>query len=1254
MKIYKKLGLSIIFIFFVIVGLGAPAYAANRPQNFQTDPSAMFNTDFVYKNGQILVTITDTLSSGEPSYDLTFTQNSKNKLEYDSTQQLFCQSNVQIVAAPAKITLSKAPTGGTLQGDLSVYAWVQAGSACKHYSSTKTIENQDPSKGGNTGRPVTLSYNSDTYTQVGNSTLYGINKVKGTDCYGGSIIVADSSVSNGTAYLGLDYTPDAQTGSLSPLSAQMQKDGLATSKLVTLTLGCGFSPTVSPQGYSGTITNGKLNAKTPTPPEPAAAKDDTSACVANSHTSLEWLLCPVTTSISKGVDAMDALITSQLNFDVKGNLSDKAEIHTAWSIIKNIATILIILLMLVMVFSQAIGGQLFDAYTIRKLLPRLVIAVIAMQLSWEICKYLITLANDAGQSIAQILTAPFGTGGNVDLNSILHRLNPGWSLASQAIIPALLVSAEILAFVSLGGSLVIVFGLFVGVIMALMMLLFRNVLIVALVMFSPVAFLLWTLPGQGMQKYWKLWSDNFTKLLMLFPLVIALIYSGRIFAWVIAGTNHRATGDGLPLVTNAGFIDYITILVAYFAPYFIVFKAYKWGGSLYSAAGGAVAKGRQGIIKANSGWLNTMGERAQANLADKYKVRTSTEREIQDRINKRKAQGKSTDRLDELLKKTQQRPFSGKRKFGVLPIPNREWMKNYGYRIGAGTPLPTERQKVETLAKAGTYKKDLVDKKQALMHTDFVEELSRNGGNVGGAKEFIRNRYGLDNYERDAQGTVITNSQGDPVVKDKYTDRAFMNWMVDTNSWKELGDEDWRMGAINGKIDKQHFMPGGKYESMNRAIAQGRSLPVIDRVASTLAAKDHIVGYQTDPTLTTDDILLKGKKPKLDIAKTTGFMGMMNSDPNRYRAVSEKFPLFQPFNQALGGGPKPEDYAPSLVDVAGTVLQPGGKNASPSSTISVADYLNHPANPTHDPTTAKELAQIERENRGSLEAEDARLSKWLTNMEHTSDIGSVRAEHYNMMRDVEAQLAVRGLKMKSSTTLETMLTEMANSSSMEGRSVVQRLMGGEKSARAAINDMYGNGYLEALLNVDIQTPTIRASAAGKRLAVLPGERAIGNEPQLREFIQKLLVNPNWDPKSSGSNPLALELMQTIGEIEGYSKDAHGIDREKYIEVIDRLYDSVGRSREGVTAVNQFVHNIINYRKWRVRRVYNDAMSQGKTPDEAVAIAEKALEVVEGPIGAGGKRSGGEIGLLQGMIRPIPTDDPTVLQVHTPPPINPLR
>jgi hypothetical protein len=309
--------------------------------------------------------------------------------------------------------------------------------------------------------------------------------------------------------------------------------------------------------------------------------DDTSNCIVNGSTTFEWILCPLTSAIGAAADKMNNFIDNQLNFSSKDFLPDSGSndgIYKAWLIMKNLVASVLIILLLFMVISQAVGTSVFDAYTVRKVLPKLAIAVIAMQLSWELCKLAIDFADSLGNGIGSLIAAPFGGVGNLDLNSVLNHLSNFWAGAANIGVAAALTTSTFLAIGNPAGALLIAFTILLSVIIALATVLFRNVIIIACVMLSPIAILLWVLPMKGLQSYWNTWRDNFTKALLLFPLMIALIYTGRIFAWIVGG---------LP---GGGFIAFI-MLVGFFGPYYLLPSMFKRGGSIMSQGYEAINKG---------------------------------------------------------------------------------------------------------------------------------------------------------------------------------------------------------------------------------------------------------------------------------------------------------------------------------------------------------------------------------------------------------------------------------------------------------------------------------------------------------------------------------------------------------------------------------------------------------------------------------------------------------------------------------------
>jgi hypothetical protein len=123
--------------------------------------------------------------------------------------------------------------------------------------------------------------------------------------------------------------------------------------------------------------------------------------------------------------------------------------------------------------------------------------------------------------------------------------------------------------------------------LAFCLLVLRQVLIVMSVILFPIAMTLWILPGT--QRYWKLWSDNFIKLLMLFPLIMAMIYTGRVFAHIFIQATVQPGSSKIDRV-----IASLVLFIAFFGPYWFLPKAFKWGGQIYAAAANGVMNATQG------------------------------------------------------------------------------------------------------------------------------------------------------------------------------------------------------------------------------------------------------------------------------------------------------------------------------------------------------------------------------------------------------------------------------------------------------------------------------------------------------------------------------------------------------------------------------------------------------------------------------------------------------------------------------------
>ena len=322
-----------------------------------------------------------------------------------------------------------------------------------------------------------------------------------------------------------------------------------------------------------------------------AGSSDNNACEGSSNTGLEWLVCGVLRGIGGLIDSVNGQIEKQLSFDVPQNLN--SNVHQAWSVFRTISSALLVIIMLVMVFSQAVSAGPFDAYTVKKLMPRLIAAVILIQLSWFLSIWVINLANDLGSGIADLISAPFGGTAKLNISDLIGNIN---GAAAGTTVGVGFLATTVAVLIDPFGALILALFVVLGIIIAFAVLLIRVALIIGCVIFLPVALVAWILPGT--QRYFKLLWDNFIRALLLFPLIMGMVYVGRIFAWII-GSSGSANGSGTILAIFA-------VVIGFFGPYFLFPKAFRWGGNIMSAAASGIESG-----------VNKLGEKPKKYIGDR-------------------------------------------------------------------------------------------------------------------------------------------------------------------------------------------------------------------------------------------------------------------------------------------------------------------------------------------------------------------------------------------------------------------------------------------------------------------------------------------------------------------------------------------------------------------------------------------------------------------------------------------------------------
>lgn len=262
--------------------------------------------------------------------------------------------------------------------------------------------------------------------------------------------------------------------------------------------------------------------------------------------------------------------------------SDTVRKH--WGNFLNVANIILIIAFLVVIYSTATSTGGLSNYDVKKLLPRIIIFAIAINLSFYICMALVDLSTIVGKGIFGLLMGG-STGAPPQLiNSAqktageINSFVAGVALVAIAAVLVILVGAPIIL-----ALLAIVFALVV-----------RGIALMILVIISPVAIALYLFNNQGLSKGFTMWRDNYIKLLLVYPLFM-LVWGGT---RVVSGLVNQGDQDGI----NALFVLLVET-ICLITPALSIMPLFKASGDIMGKA--TLMAATNGATNKFAGWAGS-------------------------------------------------------------------------------------------------------------------------------------------------------------------------------------------------------------------------------------------------------------------------------------------------------------------------------------------------------------------------------------------------------------------------------------------------------------------------------------------------------------------------------------------------------------------------------------------------------------------------------------------------------------------------
>ena len=288
---------------------------------------------------------------------------------------------------------------------------------------------------------------------------------------------------------------------------------------------------------------------------------DEETCEAGAH-GFGWVLCPGQNLITDIFGFFLRFIADSLEWTLLADSADS--IQTIWQDFLNIANVVFVIAFLVMIYSMATSTGLSN-YDIKKILPRLIIIAIAVNLSLYLCAALVDLSNIAGKGIYDLLTSRMTGEGlnNLDVNLVTSILG---------------AVAAAVAVVFLGGAALI------GLLIIIIAITFRQVALMLLVIVSPIALALYMLPNT--EKWGKKWLSYFTSMLLVYPMFMAVWGASQLVSNILS--NQEGQTSLVPFVVN---------ILSAIAPALAIIPLFRASGGIL----GSVTKSLQGSSAAKKG-----------------------------------------------------------------------------------------------------------------------------------------------------------------------------------------------------------------------------------------------------------------------------------------------------------------------------------------------------------------------------------------------------------------------------------------------------------------------------------------------------------------------------------------------------------------------------------------------------------------------------------------------------------------------------
>lgn len=235
-----------------------------------------------------------------------------------------------------------------------------------------------------------------------------------------------------------------------------------------------------------------------------------------------WFVCPLMSFAGSLGDASYSAISYFLSIDNEiFKDQENGGLAQAWKFFRDVANAVFAVIFLWVIFSQ-ISNVGVSNYGIKKILPRLIIGALLVNLSFYLCQIAVDLSNILGFSLKEALE---GAASKVGTQATATG-------TFSALVTGGLVLVGVGLFIFLAVSIPTLLALILALIVVLVILIVRQAAVILLIAISPLAFAAWLLPNT--ENLFKKWVSMFRGLLIVFPVISLLYGAGKLAGTILA------------------------------------------------------------------------------------------------------------------------------------------------------------------------------------------------------------------------------------------------------------------------------------------------------------------------------------------------------------------------------------------------------------------------------------------------------------------------------------------------------------------------------------------------------------------------------------------------------------------------------------------------------------------------------------------------------------------------------------------------